>query len=326
MFRYRHRQLADDLAVHRHAADHGLTPITVAITGASGLVGSQLAAFLSTGGHRVIRLVRHPATKPDERQWNPESPDPALLAGVDAVIHLAGESIAGRFTDQHRAAIRDSRIGPTRRLAELIAQSSDGPKVLISASAIGYYGYDRGEEALTEDSERGDGFLADVVADWEDATAPAEQAGTRVVRVRTGIVQSPAGGTLRLFRPLFSAGLGGRLGSGQQWLSWIGIDDLVDVYHRGLWDTDLSGPVNAVAPEPARNVDYTRTLAHVLHRPALLPVPPLGPRLLLGKQGARELACANQRVLPTRLQQADHRFRGPDLEQTLRHLLGHPPA
>jgi len=326
MFRYRHRQLADDLAVHRHAADHGLTPITVAITGASGLVGSQLAAFLSTGGHRVIRLVRHPATKPDERQWNPESPDTGLLAGVDAVIHLAGESIAGRFTDEHRAAIRDSRIGPTRRLAELIAQSSDGPKVLISASAIGFYGYDRGEEALTEDSERGDGFLADVVADWENATAPAEQAGTRVVRVRTGIVQSPAGGTLRLFRPLFSAGLGGRLGTGQQWLSWIGIDDLVDVYHRGLWDTDLSGPVNAVAPEPARNVDYTRTLAHVLHRPALLPVPPLGLRLLLGKQGAQELACANQRVLPARLQQANHRFRGPDLEQTLRHLLGHAPA
>ena len=162
--------------------------------------------------------------------------------------------------------------------------------MLISASAIGYYGYDRGDETLTEDSERGDGFLADVVADWEDATAPAEQAGTRVVRVRTGIVQSPAGGTLRLFRPLFSAGLGGRLGSGRQWLSWIGIDDLVDVYHRALWDTDLSGPVNAVAPEPVRNVDYTRTLAHVLHRPALLPVPPLGPRVLLGEQGARELA------------------------------------
>jgi hypothetical protein len=245
---------------------------------------------------------------------------------VDAVIHLAGESIAGRFTDEHRAAIRDSRIGPTRRLAELIARSSDGPKVLISASAIGFYGYDRGDEALTEDSERGDGFLADVVADWENATAPAEQAGTRVVRVRTGIVQSPAGGTLRLFRPLFSAGLGGRLGNGRQWLSWIGIDDLVDVYHRGLWDTGLSGPVNAVAPEAVRNVDYTRTLAHVLHRPALLPVPTLGPRLLLGEQGARELACANQRVLPTRLQQADHRFRRPDLEQTLRHLLGQAPA
>jgi hypothetical protein len=326
MFGYRHRQLADDIAVHRRAAAHGLAPLTVAVTGSSGLVGSQLTAFLSTGGHRVIRLVRHAATKPDERQWNPDDPDPGLLAGVDAVIHLAGASIAGRFTDEHRAAIRDSRIGPTRRLAELIAQSADGPKVLISASAVGFYGYDRGDETLTEDSERGDGFLADVVAEWEDATVPAQEAGARVVRVRTGIVQSPAGGTLRLLRPLFAAGLGGRVGNGQQWLSWIGIDDLVDVYHRGLWDTDLSGPVNAVAADPVRNVDYTRTLAHVLRRPALLPVPPFGPRLLLGEQGARELACASQRVLPARLQQADHRFRRPDLEQTLRHLLGHAPV
>jgi hypothetical protein len=326
MFGYRHRQLADDIAVHRRAAAHGLAPLTVAVTGSSGLVGSQLTAFLSTGGHRVIRLVRHAATKTDERQWNPDDPDPGLLAGVDAVIHLAGASIAGRFTDEHRAAIRDSRIGPTRRLAELIAQSADGPKVLISASAVGFYGYDRGDETLTEDSERGDGFLADVVAEWEDATVPAQEAGARVVRVRTGIVQSPAGGTLRLLRPLFAAGLGGRVGNGQQWLSWIGIDDLVDVYHRGLWDTDLSGPVNAVAADPVRNVDYTRTLAHVLRRPALLPVPPFGPRLLLGEQGARELAFASQRVLPARLQQADHRFRRPDLEQTLRHLLGHAPV
>ena len=326
MFGYRHRQLADDIGVHRHAAAQGLAPATVAVTGSSGLVGSQLTAFLSTGGHRVFRLVRHAATKSDERQWNPDDPDPGLLAGVDAVIHLAGASIAGRFTEEHRAAIRDSRIGPTRRLAELIAKSADGPKVLISASAVGYYGYDRREETLTEDSGRGDGFLADVVAEWENATAPAEQAGVRVVRVRTGIVQSPGGGTLRLLRPLFAAGLGGRVGNGQQWLSWIGIDDLVDVYHRGLWDADLSGPVNAVAAEPVRNVDYTRTLAHVLRRPALLPVPSLGPRLLLGEQGARELACASQRVLPARLQQADHRFRRPDLEQTLRHLLGHAPA
>ena len=326
MFRYRHHQLADDIGVHRHAAAQGLAPATVAVTGSCGLVGSQLSAFLSTGGHRVIRLVRHAATKSDERQWNPDDPDPGLLTGVDAVIHLAGASIAGRFTEEHRAGIRDSRIGPTRRLAELIAKSADGPKVLISASAVGYYGYDRGDQTLTEDSERGDGFLADVVAEWENAAAPAEQAGVRVVRVRTGIVQSPRGGTLRLLRPLFAAGLGGRVGNGQQWLSWIGIDDLVDVYHRGLWDADLSGPVNAVAAEPVRNVDYTRTLAHVLRRPALLPVPPLGPRLLLGEQGARELACASQRVLPARLQQADHRFRRPDLEQTLRHLLGHAPT
>ncbi len=326
MFGYRHRQLADDIGVHRHAAAQGLAPATVAVTGSSGLVGSQLTAFLSTGGHRVIRLVRHAATKSDERQWNPDDPDPGLLAGVDAVIHLAGASIAGRFTEEHRAAIRDSRIGPTRRLAELIAKSADGPKVLISASAVGYYGYDRREETLTEDSERGDGFLADVVAEWENATAPAEQAGVRVVRVRTGIVQSPGGGTLSLLLPLFRAGLGGRVGDGQQWFSYIGIDDLVDVYHRGLWDTTLSGPVNAVAADPVRNIDYTRTLAKVLRRPAVLPVPPLGPRLLLGEQGARELACASQHVLPARLQQAAHRFRRPDLEQTLRHLLGRAPA
>ena len=242
------------------------------------------------------------------------------------MIHLAGASIAGRFTDAHRRAIRDSRIGPTRRLAELVARTDDGPAVLVCASAIGYYGFDRGDEPSTEDRDRGPGFLADVVAEWEDATAPAERAGVRVVKVRTGIVQSPRGGTLRLLRPLFSAGLGGRIGDGQQWLSWIGIDDLVDSYYRGLWDTTLSGLVNAVAPEPVRNSDYTCTLAQVLNRPAVLPVPPLGPRLLLGDQGARELACASQRVIPARLQHAGHRFRHPDLDRTLRHLLGRSPS
>ena len=322
MFIYRHRQLADDLAAHQLAAEHGLARITVAVTGSSGLVGAALSAFLRTGGHRVIQLVRRTAHGSDERRWDPDDPDPQLLDGVDAVIHLAGASIAGRFTDGHRNTVRDSRISPTRRLAELLGRSAARPGVLISASAIGYYGYDRGDQTLTEDSDRGDGFLADVVADWEDATAPAEQAGVRVVRVRTGIVQSPRGGTLKLMRPLFSAGLGGRLGDGRQWLSWIGIDDLVDVYHRALWDTALSGAVNAVAPQPVRNSDYTRTLAHVLHRPAVLPVPPLGPRLLLGEQGASELALASQRVDPARLRQSSHRFRQPELETALRHLLG----
>ncbi|MDT5147070.1 MAG: uncharacterized protein QOC58_1715, partial [Mycobacterium sp.] len=320
MFAYRHRQLADDLAAHRRAAENGLAPKTIAVTGSSGLVGSALTAFLSTGGHRVIRLVRGAPRGADERRWDPDGPDPQLLAGVDAVIHLAGASIAGRFTDAHRRAIRDSRIGPTRRLAELVSRNES--IVLISASAIGYYGYDRGDETLTEESGRGDGFLADVVAEWEDATAPAEGGGARVVLVRTGIVQSPRGGTLRLMRPLFAAGLGGRLGDGRQWLSWIGIDDLVDVYHRALWDTTLSGPVNAVAPQAVRNDEYTRTLAGVMHRPAVLPVPSLGPRVLLGAQGARELACASQRVAPRRLNAAGHRFRQPALEQALRHLLG----
>lgn len=322
MFVYRHRQLTEDLTAHRIAAEHGMGARTVAVTGASGLVGSALTAFLSTGGHRVIRLVRHAPSSPFERQWNPADPDPDLVAGVDAVIHLAGASIAGRFTATHRRAIRDSRVDPTRRLAELVAQAPAGPRVFVCASAVGYYGYDRGDEILTEDSSRGDGFLADVVADWEEATAPAEQSGARVVRVRTGIVQTPRGGTLALLRPLFTAGLGGRIGDGRQWLSWIGIDDLVDVYHRALWDPDLSGPVNAVAPQPVRNADYTRALAHVLHRPAVLPVPELGPRVLLGAQGARELACASQRVSAARLERAGHRFRHPDLESALRHVLG----
>jgi len=170
---------------------------------------------------------------------------------------------------------------------------------------------------------RGDGFLADVVADWEAATGPAVEAGLRVVNVRTGIVQSSAGGTLRLMRPLFAAGLGGRLGSGRQWLSWIGLDDLIDVYYRALYDARLSGPVNAVAPAPVRNADYTTALAGVLHRPALIPVPSLGPRLLLGAQGARELAEADQRVAPTKLEAVSHRFRHPHITGALAHELGH---
>ncbi|MEN4478388.1 TIGR01777 family oxidoreductase [Mycolicibacterium cosmeticum] len=321
MFVYRHTQLADDLAAHRDAAAAGLGSLTVAVTGAGGLVGSALTAFLSTGGHRVIRLVRHRPTGPQERQWNPSDPDPGLLAGVDAVVHLAGASIAGRFTAEHRKAIRDSRIEPTRALAELAG--NQGVEVFVSASAVGFYGYDRGDEPLDETSGRGDGFLADVVADWEAATAPAAAAGLRVVNVRTGVVQSAAGGTLRLLRPLFAAGLGGRLGSGAQWLSWIGLDDLLDVYHRALYDERLTGPVNAVAPEPVTNAEYTAALGRVLHRPTLLPVPSFGPRLLLGEQGVRELAEADQRVRPAALLGLGHRFRRPALEAALAHELGH---
>ena len=179
---------------------------------------------------------------------------------------------------------------------------------------------------LDEDSPQGDGFLAEVVADWEAATAPAAAAGLRVVRVRTGIVQAAAGGTLKLLRPLFSAGLGGRLGSGQQWLSWIGVDDLLDVYYRAIYDDRLTGVVNAVGPEPVRNSDYTRALAATLRRPALVPVPSIGPRLLLGKQGAAELAEADQRVRPAMLEKLGHRFRQPTVRDALAHQLGRDPA
>jgi len=327
MLVYRHRQLAADLAalarsrqLAREIGTEG--PLTIAVTGSGGLIGTALTALLTTGGHQVIRLVRRPPRHAGERYWRPEDPAPELLDGVDALIHLAGASIGGRFTPARKAEIRDSRILPTRRLAELASRAPEPLKAFVTASAIGIYGPDRGDEVLTEDSPRGEGFLADVVADWEDAARPAAAAGIRTVQVRTGIVQTPRGGMLRLLSPLFEAGLGGRLGSGKQWLAWIGLDDLLDVYRRAVLDAGLSGPVNAVAPEPVRNEDYTRALASVLHRPALLPVPGFGPRLLLGAEGAREIAQASQYVRPERLTGAGHEFRQPELGGALRHLFG----
>ena len=319
-FVYRHRQLAADLAALARARAIGPDPLTVAVTGSSGVIGTALTALLTTSGHRVIPLVRR-LPRAGQRYWRPEDPAPELLDGVDAVIHLAGASIGGRFTAERKNEIRDSRILPTRRLAELAA-AAPGLRAFVTASAIGIYGPDRGEEVLTEASPRGEGFLADVVADWEDAATPAAAAGIRTVRVRTGIVQTPRGGMLRLLGPLFEAGLGGRLGTGKQWLAWIALDDLLDIYLRSVLDPGLSGPVNAVAPEPARNIDYTRTLAAVLRRPAVLPVPGLGPRLLLGDEGAREIAQASQYVRPERLIGAGHQFRQPELEGALRHLFG----
>jgi len=322
MFAYRARQLEGDLASHQWAKQHLTQPMTVAITGSSGLIGSALAAFLSTGGHRVIRLVRGSPGDQDERKWDPDSPDAAILDGVDALVHLAGASIGGRFSRSHKERIRSSRIAPTARLAELAAHSGPGLRCFVAASAIGYYGSDRGDEVLTEASARGDGFLAEVVADWEGATAPARRGGVRTVIVRTGVVQSSSGGALRLIRPLFAAALGGRLGDGRQWTSWIGLDDLLDVFLRALVDPDLDGPLNAVAPETVRNVEYTTTLAPVLKRPAFVAVPAFGPGLLLGTEGARELALASQRVTPQRLLEAGHHFRFPALEPALRHTLG----
>jgi uncharacterized protein (TIGR01777 family) len=320
MFVYRHRQLAGDLAALARARAICPDTLTIAVTGSGGLIGTALTALLTTSGHRVIRLVRR-RPGPGERRWRPEDPHPELLTGADAVIHLAGASIGARFTPARKREIRDSRILPTRRLAELAA-ATGGLRAFVTASAVGIYGPDRGDEILTEASPRGEGFLADVAADWEDAATPAAAAGVRTVRVRTGVVQTPRGGMLRLLAPLFEAGLGGRLGTGKQWLAWIGLDDLLDVYLRAVTDPGLSGAVNAVAPEPVRNADYARTLAGVLRRPAVLPVPGLGPRLLLGPEGARELAQASQYVRPERLITAGHQFRQPDLDAALRHMFG----
>ena len=292
-------------------------PLTIAVTGSGGLIGTALTALLSTGGHHVIRLVRRLPRHAGERYWRPEDPGPDLLSGVDALIHLAGASIGGRFTAGRKQEIRDSRITPDpppgRARGRWPNRGAPGLRAFVTASAIGIYGPDRGDEVLTETSARGDGFLADVVAGWEDATAPAARAGLRTVQVRTGIVQSPRGGMLRLLYPLFAAGLGGRLGSGKQWLSWIGLDDLLDIYLRAALDPALSGPVNAVAPTPVRNADYTAVLAGLLHRPALVPVPAFGPRAAAGRRGrprdrrgqpVRPPAAADQRRAPVPLPRA----------------------
>jgi uncharacterized protein len=322
-FRYRHHQLAGDLAAHRSGAQRGGPLLAIAVTGSSGLIGSALCAYLSTGGHRVIRLVRGAPRDPLERTWDPERTDPRVLEGIDAVVHLAGAPIAGRFTDAHKRLVRDSRVGPTSQLARVMAAMPDGPRILVCASAIGFYGNERGDELVTEESGRGSGFLADVVEAWEAAARPAVDTGVRVVHVRTGIVQSARGASLKLLRPLFSVGLGGPLAPGSQWVSWIGLDDLVDVFGRALAGDEVVGPLNAVAPGAVTNAEYASTLARVMRRPARLRVPAFGPRMLLGAEGAREMVQASQRVAPARLAAAGHVFRHASLEVCLRHQLGH---
>lgn len=331
MFAYRERQLRDDLAFH---ATHGQRRV-VAVTGASGLVGRQLVALLGGGGHRVLTLTRGRAERPDEIGWDPQAVDGsgldaharAQLADVDAVIHLAGEPIGKRFTASHKAAVFDSRVRSTRLLAAALADlAADGrERALVVASASGYYGSDRGDEVLTEDADSGDDFLALVCRQWEAAADPARDAGVRVAHLRTGIVQSGGGGALALQLPIFLAGLGGRLGDGQQWLPWITVDDLVGLYAHVALTPGLGGVVNACAPEPVRAGDYARTLARVLGRPALLPVPSAGPAVLLGRQGARELALAGQRMSADRALAWGYAFRHHDLAQGLRHVLALPP-
>lgn len=322
VFAYRHAQLDADLDAHQRYPGR----LTVAVTGASGLIGTQLTALLSTGGHRVIELVRSPRRSPFEaRVWDVRSPDPAIFDGVDVVVHLAGAPILGRFDARHKAAIRDSRVGPTRALARAVA-AHGGPRALVCASAVGYYGTDRGDEVLTETSGRGAGFLADVVSEWEEASRPASVAGVRVATMRTaGMVLSAAGGALAALRPLFELGAGGRIGDGTQWMSWIALDDLLEVYLRAIV-TDLEGAVNAVAPGPLRNAEFTRTLAGALRRPALVPTPSLAPTLLLGREGYAEMLLASHREVPARLEALGHRYRWPALSDALAHELGRPTS
>ena len=295
----------------------------VAVTGSSGLIGSAVVGFLTTKGHQVARLVRRAPRGSGEVQWDPAEGlrDLSRLEGVDAVVHLAGENIAsGRWTPRRKAEIRRSRVEGTRRLCESLARIARPPKALVSASAVGFYG-DHRDEILREDSPPGTDFLAEVCREWEAATEPASRAGVRVVQLRFGVILSPAGGALKKMLLPFRLGMGGKIGNGAQFMSWITLDDAVGAVHHVLTTESLVGPVNAVAPTPVTNAEFTRILARVLRRPALAPMPAFAARLAFGEV-ADALLLASARVVPTRLEGSGYRFRHPELDGALRHLLG----
>jgi uncharacterized protein (TIGR01777 family) len=322
-FTWRHRRTREDLAAH---ARSGLSPSRIAVTGANGVVGAQLAAFLSTGGHDVRAIVRSPRDDRDIH-WNPAAGaiDADALEGMDAVVHLAGESIASaRWSAESKRRILESRTVGTRFLCEKLAGLARPPRVLVSASAIGFYG-DRGDAVLDETSAAGEGFLADVCRQWEEATAPARDAGIRVVNLRIGVVMTPLGGALAQMLTPFRLGAGGVLGSGSQFLSWISLDDLLAAVLHAVATPSLEGPVNATAPMPATNAELTRVLASVLRRPALLPVPAFALRAVLGEM-ADALLLASTRVLPRRLMESGFVFRDLELHGALADMLGRGPA
>lgn len=289
------------------------------VTGATGLIGTALAEHVGPQ-HEIVRLVRSAPSGPGEFRWDPIAGevDPDALGGVDAIVHLAGESVAGRWTESKKRRIRDSRVHGTWALAAAAGAAAPRPRVMVCASAIGFYG-DRGDERLTEESPPGTGFLAEVVQEWEAAAEPARSAGIRVVNLRFGIVQSAQGGALRTQLPLFRLGLGGRVGRGRQYVSWVAIDDVVRAIEHALGSERLSGPANVTAPDPVTNAQYARTLGRVLHRPALLPAPAPAVRLVLGEFAGEVLD--GQRVLPERLLADGFGFAHPELEGALRHVL-----
>lgn len=293
----------------------------VLLSGATGLVGSSLTTFLTTGGHTVVPLHRSRSGK--GVRWNPSRGelDAGEIEGFDAVVHLAGENIAsGRWTAARKREIRDSRVKGTRLLCETLAKLKSPPKTLVCASAIGFYG-DRGDESLDETAAAGTGFLPEVCQEWEAATEPARAAGIRVVNLRFGVVLSLAGGALKTMLPPFRMGVGGKLGSGKQWMSWIALDDAVGTIHHALITDGLSGPVNAVAPHAVTNLEFTKTLGRVLSRPTFFAVPAFGARIAFGEL-ADALLLASTHVVPGKLSSSGYPFRFAHLEGALRHLLG----
>jgi uncharacterized protein len=294
--------------------------MNVLVTGASGLIGSALVAELGRDGQSVRRLTRRVPAHGAEFRWDPAAGDiePGALDQVDAVVHLAGESVAGRWTTDKKERILRSRVDGTHTLATALAALDQPPRVLVCASAIGYYG-NRGDEQLTEASPPGEGFLAEVVKQWEAASQPAEEAGIRVVRLRFGIVLSPAGGALRTMLRPFRLGVGGKLGTGRQWMSWVSIEDVIGVIRHALAGDDIAGVVNTVAPKPVTNAEFTKALGRAIRRPTVLAVPGFAARLALGEFAQEVLSSA--RVVPRRLDQTGYRFRHRDVEQALRDLL-----
>lgn len=325
LFRFRHHRTAMDL--RRHLEEGPGRSLTVVISGASGLIGQQLTAFLETGGHTVRRLVREPPERDaGEYRWDPKAGtlDPDALVGADAVVHLAGAPIAAkRWTEARKQVILDSRIQGTQTLAKAIAAMDEPPSVMVSASAVGYYGHR--EELVDESASAGDNFLAEVCTAWERSTAAARAAGVRVVRARIGVVLDPRGGALAKMLPAFRLGLGGPLGSGRQGMSWIGIDDLLAAFHRAIVDPSIAGPVNFCAPNPVSQRDFARALGRALRRPAFIPVPAFALEALFGDM-ARPVLLEGVFANPSVLLERGFAFECPEIDGCLSLLLrGEPP-
>jgi uncharacterized protein len=333
MFDYRHRLTNGDLRIHatvNKIRGNG-RPMTIGITGSSGFIGSSLIPFLTTGGHRVIRFLRHPVSESNDFknvksiQWNASSAslnDEIENENIDAVINLAGENIFGRWTKEKKKRIFDSRVNTTQSLCNLLSSVDKPPKVLVSASATGYYG-DRGDEILTEESPpSSSSFLSYVCRNWEEATQIAKESGIRVVNLRIGIVLSSSGGMLSKILPLFKLGLGGRIGNGNQYMSWIGLDDLLGLILYAMADNSITGPVNAVSLNPITNADFTTTLGKVLSRATKFSIPENMVKLPLGEELANAAILTSSRVFPESLIKMRYRFHYPYLESVLRHTLG----